>query len=417
MKKLPMFCGFICAMLATSPAVFANSRDTSYNNKTNTPADAGLQLPAGFKATIIATGLKGARHLAVTKQGGIYVKLSSLKEGKGIYYLKDNGDGIVKIQYGFGDYPGTGIFIKNNYLYASSNDDVFRYKLNEKGEVISPDKPEKIVEGLVNHNRDNSKSIAVDDNNNLYVNCGSYSNSCLVNGSSLKGPMPCPLLDSVGGIWKFKTNKLNQGYNQGVRYATGFKNVVGLDWNKNTQSLFIMHHGRDQFHDLYPQFYSEEQANSQPAETMYEVHKGSDGGWPYVYYDAKLHKKMLAPEYGGDGVRESGETAQDPVADFPAHLGPNGLLFYTGKQFPAKYLNGAFIAFHAKSPVLQKGYLVAFVPFKKNKPAGEWEIFADHFAADPADQPKPCGLAQGHDGSIYIADDAKGNIYQVKYKL
>ena len=307
--------------------------------------------------------------------------------------------------------------IKNNYLYASSNDDVFRYKLNEKGEVISPDKPEKIVEGLVNHNRDNSKSIAVDDNNNLYVNCGSYSNSCLVNGSSLKGPMPCPLLDSVGGIWKFKTNKLNQGYNQGVRYATGFKNVVGLDWNRNTQSLFIMQHGRDQFHDLYPQFYTAEEANSQPAETMYEVHKGSDGGWPYVYYDAKLHKKMLAPEYGGDGVRESGETAQDPVADFPAHLGPNGLLFYTGKQFPAKYLNGAFIAFHAKSPVLQKGYLVAFVPFKKNKPAGEWEIFADHFAADPADQPKPCGLAQGPDGSIYVADDAKGNIYQVKYKL
>ena len=64
---------------------------------------------------------------------------------------------------------------------------------------------------------------------------------------------------------------------------------------------------------------------------------------------------------------------------------------------------------------MQKGYLVAFVPFKKNKPSGEWEIFADHFATDPANQPKPCGLAQGPDGSIFVTDDAKGNIYQVRY--
>jgi glucose/arabinose dehydrogenase len=398
------------------PALFANNRDTVINNNTKTPADTNLQLPPGFSATIIATGLDGARHLAITKQGGIYVKLGRLKDGKGIYYLKDtNGDGVIKVVYGFGDYPGTGIFIKDDYLYASSNDDVYRYRLNAKGEVINPNQPEKIVTGLVNRNRDNSKSIAVDDHHNLYVNCGSYLTSCLVNGTSLQGPMPCPLLDSVGGIWKFKTNQLNQGYKDGTRYATGFKNIVGLDWNKKTKSLFVMQHGRDKLHDLFPQLYSTEQANSQPAETMYEVHQGSDGGWPYVYYDSKLHKKIQSPEYGGDGIKEGGSTAQDPVADFPAHLAPNGLLFYTGKSFPSKYRNGAFIAFHGKSPEMQKGYLVAFVPFKKNKPSGEWEIFADHFANDPANQPKPCGLAQGPDGSIFITDDAKGNIYQVKY--
>jgi glucose/arabinose dehydrogenase len=227
--------------------------------------------------------------------------------------------------------------------------------------------------------------------------------------------MPCPLLDSVGGIWKFKTNHLNQGYKEGIRYATGFKNVVGLDWNVNTHSLFIMQHGRDQFHDLYPALYTEEESKSQPAETMYEVHQGSDGGWPYVYYDAKLHKKILAPEYGGDGKKTGGAKAQNPVIDFPAHLAPNGLLFYSGNQFPAKYRQGAFIAFHGKSPVLQKGYLVAFVPFNKNKPSGKWEIFADNFAVGTS-QPRPCGLAQGPDGSIYIADDYTGNVYQVKYK-
>lgn len=416
MKNIYLLSCFIGMLLTARPTIFANHLDNSFAKPTNILADTSLQLPTGFTATIIARDLVGARHLAVTKQGGIYVKLSRLKDGKGIYYLKDsNGDGVIKVQYGFGDYPGTGIFIKNNYLYASSNDAVYRYPLNEKGEVINPEQPEKIVTGLVNRNRDNSKSIAVDNHQNLYVNCGSYSTSCLVNGSSLLGPMPCPLLDSVGGIWQFKTNQLNQGYKDGIRYATGFKNVVGLDWNTHTKSLFIMQHGRDQLNSLFPKLYSKEQSDSQPAETMYELHAGSDGGWPYIYYDGKLHKKILAPEYGGDGVKEGGATAQNPVVDFPAHLAPNGLLFYTGKSFPAKYRNGAFITFHGKSPEMQKGYLVAFVPFKKNKPSGEWGIFADHFTNNPTNQPKPCGLAQAPDGSIFVTDDAKGNIYQIRY--
>ena len=97
-------------------------------------ADAKLQLPAGFTATVVAEGLPGARHIAVTKQGGVYIKLSQLKNGKGIIYLKDtNGDGSFDMQTAFGDYPGTGIYIKDDYLYASSNDDVFRYQLDRNG--------------------------------------------------------------------------------------------------------------------------------------------------------------------------------------------------------------------------------------------------------------------------------------------
>src|SRR5436190_989520 len=88
-----------------------------------------LQLPTGFASTIVAEGLGGARHLAVTKQGNVYVKLSRLKDRKGIIYLRDMKNGKFNQQLAFGDYPGTGIFIKGNYLYASSNEDVYRYKL------------------------------------------------------------------------------------------------------------------------------------------------------------------------------------------------------------------------------------------------------------------------------------------------
>ena len=100
---------------------------------------------------------------------------------------------------------------------------------------------------------------------------------------------------------------------------------------------------------------------------------------------------MLAPEYGGDGKKSVEGKYTDPVAAFPAHLGPNDLLFYNGKMFPEKYRNGAFIVFHGQSPELKKGYLVAFVPFKNGKPSGDWEIFADNFAG--FDLAKPNGAA------------------------
>lgn len=381
-----------------------------------------ITVPAGFAITIVADSLGPVRHLAVNKKGDLYVKLGSLKDGKGIYYLTDtNQDGYFEKKIAFCSYPGTGILIKNNTLYASSNSGVFSYALNEKGQVIDTAKPQTIVKGLVDRRLDNSKSLAVDDQNNLYVTIGSYNEECRMPNSG-EGIPSCPLLDSVGGIWKFKTNLLNQSYANSVRYATGLKNVVGMSWNKNTRSLFVMMHGRGAFDDKFPQYYTPKQSAELPAETMYELFQGADAGWPFVYYDQFKKKKMLCPEYGGDGKKSVEGKYINPIASFPAHLGPNDLLFYTGSQFPAKYHNGAFIVFHGKSPQLKKGYMVAFVPFKNGKPSGEWEIFADNFAGVALDQQKaailqrPMGIAQGPDGSIYVADDLKGTIYKIMYK-
>jgi glucose/arabinose dehydrogenase len=383
--------------------------------------NAGLKLPAGFGAIKVAGSLGQTRHIAVTAQGDIYAKLLQPKGGKGILFLH-NG----KVVSSFGDYGGTGIAIKNGYLYASSDEDVFRYKLDASGKVVNPNKPEKIISGLLSRREHSSKSIALDNDGNIYVNIGAYSNSCQeidrVKGSM--GRSPCPVLDSAGGIWQFRADKPNQTYANGVRYATGLRNVVGLDWNTDQNQLFVMMHGRDQLHDLFPDLYDEKISAELPAETMYALHKGSDCGWPYIYYDQLLHKQILAPEYGGDGKKTGSYNAQDPVAAFPGHLAPNGLLFYTGNMFPERYKHGAFIAFHGswnRAPEKQKGYLVAFVPFSNGKPSGDWEVFADNFAGieeitSPSQaKHRPCGLAQGPDGSLYVSDDVNGTIYRIIY--
>jgi glucose/arabinose dehydrogenase len=415
MKRFFLSAGVILLALSGYHFLAPLNSPVVIDKKTAFADSTDLKLPAGFKSTVVAEGFGGARHIVVNKQGGLYVKLSRLKDGKGIYYLKDtNGDGKLDVVASFGDYTGTGIFIKNDYLYASSNEEVFRYKLDAKGEVTNPDKPEKIITGLVNRNRDNSKSIAVDNNSNIYVNVGSYNNGCLIEPKSTVAPNPCPLLDSVGGIWQFKVNKLNQTYKDGVLYGTGFKNTVGLDWNTKTNSLFILPHGRDVL-DTYPQYFTKEQNTLLPSETMFEVKKGSNGGWPYAYYDHKQKKHILAPEYGGDGKKPATVKAQAPVVALPAHLAPNGLLFYTGNMFPAHYKNGAFIAFHGNSAELKKGYFVGFVPFNANKASGNFEVFADNFTTTNNPH-RPCGLAQAPDGSLYVTDDTKGTIYKIEYK-
>ena len=405
-------------------AIIAGS---SFKFLPHNPPKSALKLPGGFQVHVIADSLGAARHLAVTSNGIVYVKLAKLKNGKGIIALRDmNGDGSAYKKTGFGNYIGTGIFVRDGWLYASSNTDIYRYRLNEKGEVIDTAQAEKIVTGLLDRHEHNSKSIVLDNNGYLYVNVGAYSNACQLQDRAQGSPgmNPCPILDSAAGIWQFRVDKTGQTYGDGVHYATGLRNVVGLDWNTDMNQLFVMQHGRDQLFQLDPNLYNAKQSAELPAETMYALHEGDNAGWPYVYYDPFQKKKIVSPEYGGDGKKTGGENAVDPVAAYPAHMAPDGLLFYTGTMFPERYRHGAFIAFHGswnRAPEKQKGYFVVFQPFKNGKPDGNWEVFADNFAgSDDISSPgqalhRPCGLAQGPDGALYVSDDAKGTIYRITY--
>lgn len=388
-------------------------------------ADSTITLPEGFSATVFADSLGRARHIAFNSNGDIFVKLEEIKNGRGILRLRDtNNDGVADDISGFGDYIGTGIAIKDGYLYASSDDDVYRYKLGQDG---TPDTAagEKIVAGLINKREHSAKAITFDNAGNIYVNVGAPSNSCQEKNreAGSRGMNPCPILDSAGGIWQFKIDKPNQAYSDGVRYCTGIRNIVALDWNNQANDLFAVQHGRDDLDRLFPDLYTEAQRVELPAEEMFRIEKGSDFGWPYCYYDGAQKLKVQMPEYGGDGKKTTGcDTKQKPDYVFPAHWAPNALMFYTGDQFPEKYKNGAFIAFHGswnRAPQVQGGYNVVFLPFKDGMPNGDYEIFADDFAGakkTPADAAhRPCGLAQGSDGSLYISDDQNGRIWKVTF--
>lgn len=392
--------------------------------------DASIKLPNGFQAIAVADSIGRARHIAVRDNGDIYVQLSVEKNGKGIAALRDeNGDGHAdRIEY-FGSHTGTGIAIYNGFLYCSSNTEVYRYPLPEGGQ-LAPDESQRvlIVGGFPDQRSHEAKSITFDQEGHLFVNVGAPSNACTEpdREKGAKGQSPCPQLEWQAGIWRFDANRPAQSQKQdGLRYATGLRNCVAVEWNPAGNSLYALQHGRDQLSFLYPELYSDEDNAELPAEEFLQIDKGDDFGWPYCYFDQRKGQKILAPEYGGDG-KQQGRCAgiKQPIVAFPGHMAPNDLVFYSAAAFPEKYRQGAFIAFHGswnRSPLPQKGYFVAFVPMKDGRPSGEWEIFADNIAGmetvpQPSDaRHRPTGLAIGPDGALYIADSVMGKIWKVIY--
>ena len=401
------------------------------------PDNGGLFLPGGFKAVVVADSVGRARHLAVNKNGDVYVKLRIPKGNQGSVALRDtDNDGKAdKIEY-FGDYSdegnfGTSMRIHKGYLYFTTAGGVFRTKLSE-GKLIPEGKSEQLViddyKNDVHGFSHLAKPLAFDDEGNMYVPFGSPGDICQIKDRQpgSMGQNPCPQLDEHAGIWKFSDSKPNQTRKDGKRYATGIRSVVAMDWNKKENALFIVQHGRDDFVKDWPDYYNAWQSALLPAEEFLKVTEGSDSGWPYYYYDYMKGKKLLNPEYGGDGQKEGkGKELNQPLIGFPGHFAPNDLFFYTGDQFPERYKNGAFIAFHGstiRTPYPQGGYFVGFVPFKNGKPSGDWEVFADGFPGRDTilytsdALYRPMGIAMGPDGSLYLSESEKGKIWRVMYK-
>ncbi|HKK09159.1 MAG TPA: PQQ-dependent sugar dehydrogenase [Gemmatimonadota bacterium] len=378
------------------------------------PDDGGLALPDGFCALVVARDVGAARHLVVAANGDLFVARGS-KPG-GVVALRDTtGDGKADVRKHFGDQQGTGIALRDGWLYFGADGEVMRWPLREGS--LEPSGPaQTLVSGLPAHYH-SAKSLAFDDQGHMYVNIGSPSNSCQkqdrVKGSP--GIDPCPQLEQRAGIWRFDAEKQGQTQADGTRYATGLRNTVALARDPSDGNLYGVVHGRDQLFQNWPEYYTAEQSAVLPAEKFVRLHEGDDYGWPYCFWNELEGRWVLNPEYGGNGKKQGrcAELARKPLLGFPGHWAPDGLLFYSGTALPERYRGGAFIAFHGswnRAPEPQAGYRVVFVPFRDGAPVvSDTATFANGFAGDQVGpgtaEHRPVGLAQGPDGYFYISDD------------
>ena len=385
----------------------------------------GITLPQGFCALVVADSLGPARHFVVAPNGDLFVAIRNTRDVKGgIIALRDtSGDGRMDVRDRFGENGGSGIALRGTDLFFGTDEAVLRYSIS-RGALRPTSAPDTVVGQLPTGRSHTAKTIAL-RGNDLFVNIGSPSNACQVQDRRPQSPgqTPCPELDTRAGIWRFDATDKGQTQDDGERWATGIRNAVAITVHPSGGTLWAAQHGRDNLVQNWPAHFDTTESAELPAEELFQVGRGDDFGWPYCFYDGQAKKKVLAPEYGGDG-QQVGRCAnvKGPVAAMPGHWAPNGLVFYTATQFPARYRNGAFIAFHGswnRAPRPQGGYNVVFVPFENGR-AGQYEVFATGFAGDSV-QPagarhRPAGVAVGPDGSLYISDDRGGRIWRVMRK-
>lgn len=411
------------------------------------PDNVDLKLPSGFCASVYADSMAQPRQIAVAPNGDIFVSsMGGRGTVGGVFALRGQGRAEVKEHIIQGRSAHLAWF--DNHLYVELEPQggrgqgqtgpaptvvIVRYPM-KVGELRPAGPPDTIVQGIPYTPGHSTRNFAIARDGSLYLNIGSATNNCSNPDRVPRTPgvNPCVELETRAGIWKFDARKKNQTPSAANHFARGIRNAVGIAINPADQRLYATQHGRDDLQGWFAQLGMDSVAAlkygaENPAEVLLQVNQGDDFGWPYCYYSVVERKLVQAPEYGGDG-KKVGDCAskKGPVATFPGHWAPNGLFFYTGSALPAKYRNGAFIAFHGswnRAPEPQAGYNVVFQPLRDGQAVGGYEIFADNFAPNlgrggrgaGTGARRPSAVAQAGDGALLVADDAGSRIYKIWY--
>jgi glucose/arabinose dehydrogenase len=345
------------------------------------PAGASLTLPGGFAAEEYMSGFTRPRFM-LNLAGGAFLLADSAGEGKGAVLLI-KGTTKTPIVEGL-DRP-YGLAVQGSFLYVAEPTSVKRYPFDVKAQTVTGAGQEIVSMASFGSGHWTRTLLFDRAGTKLYLTIGSGSNINL-GEDPLRAALHRYDPDGTGH----------------ETVATGLRNTIGLRWFPGTDDLWAAVQERDGLGDDLVSDY------------LVKIQQGAFYGWPIAYTGP--HREPRHEKVDDAMVK----TSLYPDVLLGAHVAVLDILFYTGDQFPAKYRNGLFAAFHGSwNRSKRVGYNISFIPFKDRKPASGPEPFLTGWMLDPDKREvwgRPVGLLQMADGSLIVSDDAAGKLWRISYK-
>jgi glucose/arabinose dehydrogenase len=364
------------------PAAMADSKLAPLAGRmTETPRSevpvSNLNLPDGFTVEIWAHGLPGGRAMALGDNGKIYVGTRIIGR---VYEVTDGGDRrSVRVVVDKLTQPA-GVAFANGSLYVMAIDKMLRFDDIEGNPNVAPvDMTAQFNLPPLQHH--NWKYIRFGPDKKLYVPFGS----------------PCNICEPTAEYGQIR--RYNPDGSGMEVIARGVRNSVGFDWHPKTGELWFTDHGRDWMGDAGPQ------------DELNRLSKtGQFFGFPYCH---------------AQGVPDADFKKADPcngvtlpVTLMGPHAAVMGVLFYTGKMFPAEYRDTMFIARKGSwNRTTKFGFDVVNVRATPDGKNAKVTPFMTGFmnAKDQSFWGRPAYLLQMPDGAVLVSDEQLGAIYRVSY--
>jgi glucose/arabinose dehydrogenase len=373
---IPLLLLAIIVLLAKP--VFAPGTGTGADNAT---LPLGLiKLPPGFAIDIYASNVPGARQMALSPNGMLFV--GSRDAGKVYAVLDNNKDGTADevITIAKGLQSPNGVALRNGSLYVAEISRILRYD-DIEARLHDPPAPVVVNGSYPDNEWHGWKYIAFGPDGKLYVPVGAPCNIC----------DPPPPFASI--------TRMNPDGTGFEIYASGIRNTVGFDWDPLTGELWFTENGRDYLGNDQP-----------PDELDHAPRAGLNFGFPYVH-----GRNITDPEFGKG---RSPAEFTPPEVELDAHVAALGMKFYTRDMFPAEYKNNIFIAEHGSwNRDVPVGYRIEIVTLDKNRTATGVQVFADGWLQDGKARGRPVDVLVMPDGSLLVSDDMANAIYRITYNL
>ncbi|MCW2573751.1 MAG: L-sorbosone dehydrogenase [Frankiales bacterium] len=379
--------------LSDLPKPYATRSTNNHPKIVERPADAKLQVPAGFAVNLFASGLQNPRHLTTAPNGDIFVSES---EAGLIRVLRDtDGDGQADQDHEFAtglNKPfGVAFFPPGRepqYLYVANTDSVVRFSYRT-GDVKAGGEPQKItelaaggkLEGGGHWTRDIVFSL---DGKRLYASVGSKTNADVENDPDENERARIYVMDPDGRAKR--------------PFATGIRNAVGLAIHPKSGDLWASVNERDELgDDLVPDYIT-------------RVQEGGFYGWPWSYLGQNRDPRHPRESHTAEVAK-----AITPDVLLQSHSASLNMTFYTGNSFPREYRNSAFAAFHGSwNREIRTGYKVIRIATKEALAGNEYEDFLTGFVLPNGDVwGRPVGLCVAKDGALLVSEDGNKTIWRI----